>query len=566
MKREIESILSELSMILVYQPVCAGIQKCVSILGQELAVDGGLVLRTNEIPFLLEMRCLWDPKHFVPDSKMLIDYSENPEDELLNPFAEKTRLNIIEDVGAMKLDPVTGDLLKALGARAFAGCSMTHEDEYLGGICFFCEHPHVWVDEDLDLIKRAGELISNIVAKIKLEESTKYLLEEINRRISDADHAKTRFMNNITNEMRTPLNSAMGMISIMRHNVESPEIIGDCIGRMEILIKQMIGLVSECADMSLVSGSEHLVNPVWLPISSLVAGIRKFADPLAAGRNQTIEYDYDPDNTVLADEVKLARVIINAITYSNRYSPEETTITVSIRIGSIGNRQSMLIVSIKDENSGYDVEKAARDLFDPYSLTGINSGQLNSIGINMAITRHMVEVMNGSCEFFHDTSGTEFVASFPVEIQGKAGENEASEEETAVPESYDEIYIGRRIMIVEDNMMMGEILATLMGYRGLETDVVLNGKEALNAYESHEPFYYDMIFMDIQMPVMDGLEATRRIRNGGRNDSTIIPIIALSATSLPQDTEKAMEAGMNDYLNKPVDEEQMFETINKFLI
>ena len=115
-------------------------------------------------------------------------------------------------------------------------------------------------------------------------------------------------------------------------------------------------------------------------------------------------------------------------------------------------------------------------------------------------------------------------------------------------------------------MVMGEVLATLMGYRGLETDVVLNGKEAFEAYEKHEPFYYDMIFMDIKMPEMDGTEAAKMIRESGAQDASIIPIIALSATSLSEEEERAMNYGMNAYLHKPVDENELFETINRFLI
>ena len=105
-----------------------------------------------------------------------------------------------------------------------------------------------------------------------------------------------------------------------------------------------------------------------------------------------------------------------------------------------------------------------------------------------------------------------------------------------------------------------------MGYRGLETDVVLNGREALETYKGHEPFYYDMIFMDLQMPQMDGIEATKQIRESGMQDAAIIPVIALSASSLPEEEAKALNNGMNAYLHKPVDEDELFDTINNYLI
>ncbi|MCR5331719.1 MAG: response regulator [Lachnospiraceae bacterium] len=114
--------------------------------------------------------------------------------------------------------------------------------------------------------------------------------------------------------------------------------------------------------------------------------------------------------------------------------------------------------------------------------------------------------------------------------------------------------------------MMGEIIATLMGYRGLETDIVLDGREACEAYEGHDPFYYDMIFMDIQMPHMNGFEAAMRIRESDMQDAAIIPIIALSASSMPEEEAKALKNGMNAYLRKPVDEKELFDTINNYLI
>jgi len=128
------------------------------------------------------------------------------------------------------------------------------------------------------------------------------------------------------------------------------------------------------------------------------------------------------------------------------------------------------------------------------------------------------------------------------------------------------MYIGRRILIAEDNVLMGEILATILGYRGLDSDSAINGREALEMYLSHDPFYYDMILMDVQMPVMDGIEASRRIRGSGRTDAQIIPIIALSANTSQSEIERSAQGGMNSQLLKPVAEKELFETIGQFMI
>ncbi|MBO4414637.1 MAG: response regulator [Lachnospiraceae bacterium] len=565
MKRSKESIISEICLKLIKKPQCSGIQQCVELIGKELGAEGGLVLRTNDIPFLLEMRCCWDPRDVIKERNMLLDYSECPENELLNPFSEGGMLKTIEDVNKVETDPVTADFYKKISAVSFAGCTMMHDEDYLGGMCFFSGSPRIWTDEDNDLISEAVAVIANVVARIKMDESMQYLLEETNRRITDADRAKARFMNSITNGMRTPLNAAMGMITIMRHNIDNISVMDECIGRMETQIRELIGLVGDFADMSLVSGSEHLVNRIWISLETLISGVRKFIDPLAAGKNQRIEYEYDPEISVLADEVKIARIMINALGCSCRYSDEDTDIYVSLRVEKAGTKRNMLIISIKDENDGYNNDSVLK-VFDPFSNMKDGSGRLNSAGIAMAVTKHMSEVMNGTCEFFADSSGTEFIASIPVEINDENSNNPEKSVVEKPEQEYNEMYIGRRILIVEDNIVMGEVLATLMGYRGLETDVVLNGKEACEAYETHEPFYYDMIFMDIKMPEMDGAEAAKIIRESGAQDASIIPIIALSATSLTDEEERAMNYGMNAYLHKPVDENELFETINRFLI
>ena len=565
MKRSGESIISEICLNLVRKPECSGIGQCVELIGKELGLDGGLVMRTNEIPFLLEMRCCWDPKNVIRDHNMLLDYSECPDNELFSPFGSGDRIKIIEDTDKINLDPVTADFFMKIGARSFAGCTMMHDEDYLGGLCLFSGSARFWTEDETAFISEAAGVIANVVARVKMEESAQYLLEETNRRITDADSAKARFMNSITNEMRTPLNAAMGMITIMRHNIDNVSVMEECIGRMETQIRQLIGLIGDCTDMSLVSGSEHLLNRIWISLETLVSGVRKFIDPLAMRKKQRIEYEYDPDISILADEVKLARIMINALGCSCRYSGENTDIYVSLKIEKVGTKQFMLLISIKDENDGYDTGSAQK-VFDPFSSMQGGSGRLNNAGLAMAVTKHMSEVMNGTCEFFADSSGTEFIANIPVEVSEENSNNSEKGIVEKPEQEYNEMYIGRRILIVEDNMVMGEVLATLMGYRGLETDVVLNGKEACEAYEKHEPFYYDMIFMDIQMPEMNGFEAAKRIRESGARDASIIPIIALSATTLTREEERAMNFGMNAYLHKPVDDRELFETINRFLI
>ena len=196
-----DRIIFDACRTLVRFEECKGVRQCLEIVGKGMEIDGGLVMRTNEIPFLLEMRCSWDPFSKIRDDRLMLDYSTNPENEFLNPFGRDGRLNVVYDADEENIDPITRDFFNAIGARAFVGCSMVIDNDYLGGMCFYRFDKYEWSELELDTIREVTSLVSFVVSRMKLNESLHYLLEQANKNISDADNAKTRFMTNITNEM-----------------------------------------------------------------------------------------------------------------------------------------------------------------------------------------------------------------------------------------------------------------------------------------------------------------------------------------------------------------------------
>ena len=530
----------------------------------QLKLDGAFILRTNEIPFLFEMKDLWEPKKTIAGRRILLDYSEAPDWELVNPFSQddESRFCTIDDTSTAKLGPVTRDFIDSTEIGAFAVCVLFDGDEYVGLAVYFTLDAHEWSEDEKELLKEVSVLVAAEVAAIKREDTQQYLLNESDRIIREANEAKNQFMSNLSHEIRTPINAVVGMMAIMRHNLGSAEVLEECLQRMEKSSRQLMDMINDCVDMTLLNNREMSMNMTWVPLGTVLEGVKNTIEPLARGRKQIFDIDCDESLLLYADSVKLGRILINCLSNSCQHAGDGTNICLTISQEKAGEKD-VLTFRIRDEVVGVD-EESAKKIFDPFSGGRFRDAARG--GLNMTIAKHLVELMNGRIDFFSDGWGTELVATIPVETKGGKSEAEplieADGTETA---DYAEMYIGRRILIAEDNVLMGEILATILGYRGLETETALNGQEAFDMFSEHDPFYYDMILMDIQMPVMDGIESTRAIRESGRPDAGMIPIVALSANAFKEDEDKAQAAGMNMYLRKPVGEKELLGAISSLM-
>lgn len=565
MKNKKEQILFNICSTLVKVRFDDAIRECLAIIGRELKLDGAFTLRAGEIPLLFEMKNLWEPERNIAGRSLLLDMSDNPDWNFIRPHGEDgaTSICTVSDLDQSDSGEVTIDFFSDIGMSAFASCTMNRGNDFLGMICFVSEEPREWTEEEKELLCAASEYIACEVDVIRTDEIRSTLLKDSEKAIRDANEGSDRFMMNISHEIRTPINAIIGMMSIMRHNLESAEVLGECIDRMEKSAKQMMETISDCVDMTHISNKEIELSKSWIPVGSLLEIVRRAVDPLVAEREQVFDVEYETGMSIFGDEVKLGRILISAISNSSHNAENGTNILLSIKNDRVGGKD-VVQFRIRDEVAGLD-EETVQHIFEPFGGERFHN-TFKGTGLGMTISKHLVELMNGTVEFFSDGWGTELVATIPMEIRGvKAGEAEESSM-SADESDLVEMYIGRRILIAEDNALMGEILATILGYRGLEADIALNGQEAFDLYASHDPFYYDMILMDIQMPVMDGLEATRSIRQSGQPDAEMIPIVALSANAFDEDVNKAMNAGMNAYLRKPVGDKELFETIGKLVL
>ena len=540
-----------------------GLKKAVEILGSELKSDGAFVLRSGEIPLLFEMKSLWEPKKRIAGRRLLLDYSSSPEWDFINPYSntEEGQFCAVSDTKEWKCGPVSREFVDSLELRSVFVSILKDGHDYLGAVVVFFTEPHEWTEAETKFIREASQYISCEVADMKIEESRDYLLAESSRTIKEANDSKSQFISNISHEIRTPVNALVGMVSIMRHNLNAPDTISECVDRTEKLTKQLMEIISDCVDMTLINNNEMKLNMSWTPVESLLDGVKKIIEPFAAGRKQTLDIEYDDKLSIYGDEVKMGKILINALSNSCRNAEQGTNIFLSIKSETLASGKTSVTFRIRDEVAGLDGE-VAKHIFEPFGGERFHD-MFKGSGLSMTLTKNLVDIMNGNIDFYSDGWGTELVISLPFETKGVAAQTKT---EVKIETEVAEMYIGRRVLIAEDNVLMGEVLATILGYRGLESDLVLNGQEALDQFCAHEPFFYDLVLMDIQMPVMDGLEASKAIRASGRADAAIIPIVAVSANAFAEDVESAKAAGMNSYLNKPVGEKELLETISTYVL
>lgn len=533
--------------------------------GKELGLSGVMYLHTGEIPMLFDIRELWELTDDIGEKRPILDCSENAGAVLVDPFREEKKCAFIDDIGAISEVTETIEFMKHLNMTAVMVTTLMKDFDYPGFIIYYdTRGARAWSAEEKSAVTELAKVIYPVVIRKKKAETLAAIASEANRMAQRAEAQRGRFLSNISREMRTPINAITGMISIMRHNMENPEVMGQCLGRMDKSSKQLMELINDCVDMTLIDHEEMKLNNEWIAPSDLIDNVTDMIGPVAEERSQKLLTECSETVQFFGDRIKLLRVLLTLLTHSCRYAQENGTIRLDIRYVDMGKNKKAVQISVIDDGVGMD-DEVKKNVFNP--LAGSEADSMNTgTGLSLMLMKQLVDMMHGTVDLASTKGeGTTIVIVIPCELRnsvsGGAAASDASENTDDA-----ELYMGRRILVAEDNTLMAEIFATIMGYRGLDVDIAMNGEEAVNMYTSHGPFYYDMIFMDIQMPVMDGIEATGKIRQSGRADAAILPIVALSANTFEEDEKRSLDAGMNAHLGKPVSDRELFETIGKFLL
>ena len=382
-----------------------------------------------------------------------------------------------------------------------------------------------------------------------------------------ASQAKTDFLSNMSHDIRTPMNAIVGLTTLMENELDQPERLAEHLHKLESSGQLLLGIINDILDMSRIESGKTTLNvePMHLPqqLDQLSTMIRAQTNEKA--QTFTVSTHLRHEN-LLADPTRLNQVLMNILSNAVKYTPRGGHIRFEVEELPRNEHYAKYQFTVQDDGIGMS-EAYQKTLFDPFTReerSGTNKVQ--GTGLGMAITKSIVDLMGGSISVESATGkGTRFevVLEFPIDAEADHAQKLQAlpeEEETVSPLS------GMKFLCAEDNAINAEILEMLLEANGASCTICSNGQEIVDAFANVKPSEYDMILMDVQMPVMDGLEATRRIRNGENPLGRIIPILAMTANAFLEDMQKSKEAGMDAHLSKPVDIAALEQTVKRFRV
>ena len=382
-----------------------------------------------------------------------------------------------------------------------------------------------------------------------------------------ASKAKTDFLANMSHDIRTPMNAIIGITTLMKNELHQPEKLAEHLDKLENSGQLLLGIINDILDMSRIESGKTTLNVEKMNLPQQISQLDSIIRQQAGQRSQTFTVNtHLQHENVLADPNRLNRVLMNILSNAVKYTPTGGHIRFEVDELPRNEHYARYRFVVQDDGIGMS-EAYQKTLFDPFTReerSGTNKVQ--GTGLGMAITKSIVDLMGGTIHVESAPGrGTcfEVVLEFPIDAEADTVQEAQvlpEEEETASPLS------GMKFLCAEDNAINAEILELLLESKGAHCKIYPNGQEIVDAFASVKPGEYDMILMDVQMPVMDGLEATRRIRNGENPLGRIIPILAMTANAFLEDMQKSKEAGMDVHLSKPVDIAALEQTVKRFRV
>ena len=423
---------------------------------------------------------------------------------------------------------------------------MTDNGQYSGSIVF--------QDIDQDVLEKKEECKC-------LEEISAIIQNRLNLERHDLSaKAKSDFLARMSHEIRTPMNGIIGMTEIALKDGQTEERRIDCLRKIEHSSEYLLGLINDILDMSKIESGKMRLIEEKCNLMEMIQGLRPLLE--AKLNENNIQYIADiqlKNHWFLADSLRLNQVLVNLLGNALKYSKPDGHVWLTVRETEEEKGFSNLYFQVRDDGIGIAPEKQQLIFRQFEQADNSENARKQGTGLGLAISRRIVRMMDSDIKLESEPGkGSSF--SFSVKFQPVSGEK------TTVTSQPEEIsFPGKRILVVEDNELNMEIICTILENYGIETEQAVNGKEAVRRMEESVPGYYDMIFMDIMMPEMDGLEATRTIRNLDREDCKKIPIYAMSANAFDEDVKRSLASGMNGHLSKPVNLQVLEKTLQKVL-
>ena len=408
----------------------------------------------------------------------------------------------------------------------------------------------------------AAAMASTLVCLNYLTQDQKKAVEDMKKAMDEANmanKAKTNFMGRMSHDLRTPINGIMGMAQIAKKNLGNEEVVSDCLDKIDSSNRHLMSLIGDILQMSsLESGGITLSHESFDIVETLSDSIEMLSTAAKDRGVRIIDDDYEniKYRKVIGSPSHVRQVFTNIISNAVKYNKMGGFVEVKTSV--IGDSEGKVTYRFTFSDTGLGMsDDFLKKIFEPFSREDDeNILKRQGSGLGMSIVKDLVTLMGGNITVISEKNiGSVFTVDIPFDIDS---DSETDESDDNIPESFE----GKRVLLVEDNDLNQEIALYMLKEKGFDVDTADNGKEAVGKFLSSKLFFYNLILMDIMMPVMNGLEATRAIRSSGRSDSSV-PIIAMTANAYEEDKKECIEAGMNEHIAKPLEESEIMAAIRR---
>ncbi len=435
-----------------------------------------------------------------------------------------------------------------------------------------------WVKFSVTPTSDSGDWTYYVISltDITEEKAVRRLLRDSLAAAELASKAKSSFLSAMSHDIRTPMNALIGMAAIAERHVGDPKRVGVCLDKISVASRLLLGIINEVLDMSKIESGKLLLSNDPFNLNELIRDVQDLIRPMLESKRHEFSLRVNVEHAnLIGDTQRIQQILLNLLSNAAKYTPDGGAISLSIsELQSLNPNMSRIAIVVEDNGFGMSKEFQKR-IFDSFVRSEDERvNRIQGTGLGMPIVRNLTRMMQGSISIESELNrGSRFTVELNLCHQRERRVVDGALRETpeidtdarvALPAA-PEAFSGKRVLLVEDNTLNMEIALELIGSTGVDIECAENGQQALELFKAAPTGHYDLIFMDIQMPVMNGHDAAKAIRALEREDARRVPIIAMSANVFAEDIQAAGNAGMNGHVPKPIDLALLRETLRRWL-